>query len=164
MAAMAMCHYSALVRGWSAAPLLKGAPQGWSTCRCDAAGAFGAPVGTRGRGRGLVRTRSAGSDEDEPARRTLTKLDSASLTPEDDPNLDSLTAAIGDTLQLQVRHFQALYRRDPDLVYNTFAVVGFGMAVFTTFLTIDASISRGWSPAEVLMRMPLDNWKGYESR
>jgi len=40
--------------------------------------------------------------------------------------------------------------------------IAFGYA-FYTILSIDAGTTRGWSAAEIAMRIPLDNWGAYES-
>lgn len=41
-------------------------------------------------------------------------------------------------------------------------IVSFGFALHTV-LNIDHEITRGWTQQEIAMRVPLDNWAGYES-
>ncbi len=40
--------------------------------------------------------------------------------------------------------------------------LAFGYATYT-ILSIDSGMTRGWSPSEIAMRIPLDNWGAYES-
>eukprot|EP00531_Pseudo-nitzschia_arenysensis_P002409 CAMPEP_0116133802 /NCGR_PEP_ID=MMETSP0329-20121206/10304_1 /TAXON_ID=697910 /ORGANISM="Pseudo-nitzschia arenysensis, Strain B593" /LENGTH=300 /DNA_ID=CAMNT_0003628465 /DNA_START=327 /DNA_END=1229 /DNA_ORIENTATION=- len=40
--------------------------------------------------------------------------------------------------------------------------LAFGYAAYT-ILGIDSGMTRGWSPSEIAMRIPLDNWGAYES-
>jgi protein Mpv17 len=43
-----------------------------------------------------------------------------------------------------------------------FLTASFGYALYTIF-NIDHGMTRGWSPSEIAMRIPLDNWENYES-
>ena len=56
---------------------------------------------------------------------------------------------------------------DPDetkqkIINGILLAVSFGYAAFT-ILNIDSGMTRGWTQSEIAMRIPLDNWLGYES-
>jgi len=48
------------------------------------------------------------------------------------------------------------------LMFNAALLLSaFGFALYT-ILNIDHGMARGWSHSEIIMRIPMDNWKGYE--
>lgn len=48
------------------------------------------------------------------------------------------------------------------LMINAILLISsFGFALYT-ILNIDHGMTRGWSHSEIMMRIPMDNWKGYE--
>lgn len=46
---------------------------------------------------------------------------------------------------------------------NTALLVGISVACLSKLATVDAGLMRGWTPAEMAMRIPIDNWNGYSS-
>lgn len=51
--------------------------------------------------------------------------------------------------------------RQRDLVINVGILSLIGLSVLAKIATVSIDHWRGWSPAEIVFRMPLDNWDGY---
>lgn len=47
------------------------------------------------------------------------------------------------------------------IINGVLLAAAFGFALYT-MLTIDSDITRGWTQSEIVMRIPMDTWKGYE--
>ena len=83
--------------------------------------------------------------------------------------LSTSNAAIGNNEPDYPQFIRVLYQKDSNgqtlaskLVNLALLAVSFGYVLFSVF-NIDKGMTRGWTPAEIGMRIPLDTWASYEN-
>lgn len=58
---------------------------------------------------------------------------------------------------------ERLKTMDKNVIINTGIIVALSIAVLSRFATVDYGIMRGWTAAEMAVRIPVDNFMGYSS-
>lgn len=61
------------------------------------------------------------------------------------------------------QEIERVKKMDMNLVINTGIIVALSIAVLSRFATVDYGMMRGWTPAEMAVRIPVDNFLGYSS-
>jgi len=59
--------------------------------------------------------------------------------------------------------YQELQNLDVNAIINSAIIIFVAVAALSKFSTVDYSIMRGWSATEMAVRIPVDNWNGYNS-
>jgi len=70
--------------------------------------------------------------------------------------LDGTTDPIAEEVEL-------IKSMDMNAIINTAVIVGCSIAVLSKLATVDLDIMRGWTAAEMAVRIPVDNFLGYSS-
>mmetsp|Transcript_6841 Transcript_6841/g.9994 ORF Transcript_6841/g.9994 Transcript_6841/m.9994 type:complete len:382 (-) Transcript_6841:148-1293(-) len=79
---------------------------------------------------------------------------------------DQLPASLSDDHIITEDQLSSFFNNIDNSLMKTinaiFLLASFGFSIYT-MLNIDHDITRGWTQAEIAMRVPLDNWASYES-
>uniref|UniRef100_A0A7S2HYH1 Uncharacterized protein n=1 Tax=Helicotheca tamesis TaxID=374047 RepID=A0A7S2HYH1_9STRA len=104
---------------------------------------------------------------ERPTHRDVTNLhlSDTTTTAETPPNGDQVEYTITEeaTGQQKVGFFSNLTAKDINSFINTAVVIAVLVALLSKVASVDAGLTRGWTPEEVAARIPMDNWSSYSA-
>ena len=59
--------------------------------------------------------------------------------------------------------YEKMKQLDMDVIVNTAVIVGLSVAVLSKLATVDVGMMRGWTAAEMAVRIPVDNFHSYSA-